>query len=147
MADTTLPVSLAAEPEFAGNAAEPALSGTAAASASNSGGRGMRQRKAGPPMLSSGPPIPPAGKAKPKAAKPQKKKKKAPGAAAGKAGKAGRAAASALNAEGDEDTSLLADYSADGAILEDDESGQVFCVCLGHDDGRPMLGCESCDNW
>ena len=146
MADTTLPVSLAAEPEFAGNAAEPALSGTAAASASNSGGRGMRQRKAGPPMLSSGPPIPPAGKAKPKAAKPQKKKK-APGAAAGKAGKAGRAAASALNAEGDEDTSLLADYSADGAILEDDESGQVFCVCLGHDDGRPMLGCESCDNW
>lgn len=146
MAESTLPVSLAAEPEFAGNAAEPALSGTAAASASNSGGRGMRQRKAGPPMLSSGPPIPPAGKAKPKAAKPQKKKK-APGAAAGKAGKAGRAAASALNAEGDEDTSLLADYSADGAILEDDESGQVFCVCLGHDDGRPMLGCESCDNW
>ena len=146
MADTTLPVSLAAEPEFAGNAAEPALSGTAAASASNSGGRGMRQRKAGPPMLSSGPPIPPAGKAKPKAAKPQKKKK-APGAAAGKAGKAGRAAASALNPEGDGDTSLLADYSADGAVLEDDESGQVFCVCLGHDDGRPMLGCESCDNW
>jgi hypothetical protein len=26
-------------------------------------------------------------------------------------------------------------------------AGRVYCICLGQDDGTPMIQCEGCDNW
>lgn len=31
--------------------------------------------------------------------------------------------------------------------VDEGDEDEVFCVCLGKDDGRPMIMCEACENW
>lgn len=65
----------------------------------------------------------------------------------------GRSSRSKSVAQGaEEDPQILADKSADqmgnsngdGDGAEDEE---VYCICRGPDDGRPMVWCVSCDDW
>ena len=123
--------------------------------------REMRERKSGPPLLSAGPPEP-AGKAKTR--RPSKKKAstgkkagtKSKAALAAVAGiKTGASSAALKSASGDvsegvKDAVLVG--QTDTGLIEMDEveegnEDQVFCTCLGRDDGRPMIECEGCENW
>ena len=119
--------------------------------------REMRERKAGPPLLSAGPPEP-QGKAK-APRRPTKKKAGASKKASGKSKVGGVVAAGNTRGTGSPDGQNMGgsggDTKMDPVLPEpgqaeadgDGDDERIFCVCLGKDDGRPMIECEGCENW
>lgn len=70
-------------------------------------------------------------------------KSKSSGAKKAPAGKKTTASKKTASAKGNGSVPASTFYDSAPAVEEED----VFCVCLGKDDGRPMIMCEACENW
>lgn len=59
-------------------------------------------------------------------------------------GKRGRAV---LNEHGEVDIQETATLDGDETPDDQADADQLYCICLGHDDSRPMIQCEGCEDW